>query len=154
MLRNMVSFLLFLAVCLAAGWFGSQFEPGDWYQSLSKPAWTPPDAVFGPVWTLLYVMMGIAAWLVWRNRSSSNVTAALGLFAVQLILNALWSYLFFGLQRPALAFFELMGLWLVIVATVLAFRRIRPLAAVFLLPYLAWVSFALLLNFRLWRLNL
>jgi tryptophan-rich sensory protein len=145
--------VLWLAASLAAGWVGSRFMPGAWYASLAKPAWTPPSVVFGPVWTVLYVLMGVAAWLVWRKAGFSGAPAALGLFVAQLVLNALWSYLFFGLHRPGAAFVEIVVLWLVILATAIGFWRVRPAAGALLIPYLAWVAFASGLNYQLWKLN-
>ena len=142
-----------LAVTFAAAWIGSRFQPGDWYAGLIKPALTPPAWVFGPVWTLLYVMMATAAWLVWRMDSLANAIVPLGLFLGQLALNALWSYLFFGLQRPGLAFLDIVALWLAILATLISFWRSNPSAGLLLLPYLLWVSFATYLNFQFWRLN-
>ena len=142
-----------LAVTFAAAWIGSRFQPGDWYAGLIKPALTPPAQVFGPVWTLLYVMMATAAWLVWRRYGLAKAIGPLGLFLGQLALNALWSYLFFGLQRPGLAFLDIVALWLAILATLIAFWRSHPAAGVLLLPYLLWVSFATYLNFQFWRLN-
>jgi len=144
---------LWLAVTFAAAWIGSRFQPGDWYAGLVKPALTPPSWVFGPVWTLLYAMMGTAAWLVWRSHSLACAIRPLGLFLGQLALNALWSYLFFGLQRPGLAFLGIVALWLGILATLLAFRRAYPPAGLLMIPYLLWVSFATYLNFQFWRLN-
>ena len=127
--------------------------PGEWYASLAKPPWNPPSFVFAPVWTTLYVLMGIAAWLVWREAGFSGARAALSLFLVQLVLNALWSYLFFGMQKPMFAFFEIIVLWCMILATLVAFWRVRPMAGVLLIPYVCWVSFASVLNYQLWRLN-
>jgi translocator protein len=147
-----------LALPLAAGAFGALFQPGEWYAALRKPAWNPPSWVFGPVWTTLYILMGIAAWLVWESRGAAVAAArthrtALTLFLVQLVFNAAWSWWFFGLQAPGLAFGWIVLLWLLIVATVVAFWRVRAMAGVLLLPYLAWVTFAAVLNFTLWRLN-
>jgi benzodiazapine receptor len=144
---------LWIVGALAAGWVGSRFMPGEWYASLAKPAWTPPNAVFGPVWTALYVLMGIAAWLVWREVGFSGAATALVLFIVQLGLNALWSYLFFGAHQPMIALFEIIVLWFVILFTLLAFWKVKPLAGALLLPYLCWVGFASGLNLQLWRLN-
>jgi translocator protein len=137
---------------LLAGAFGSQFQPGAWYAQLEKPAWNPPSWVFGPVWTVLYILMGVAAWLVWdRHRGAAKV--ALTLFVVQLVFNAAWSWLFFGLQSPGLAFGGIVVLWLLLLATTAAFWRERTVAGVLLLPYVAWVTFAMALNFAIWRLN-
>jgi translocator protein len=141
-----------IVLSLLPGAFGSLFPPDDWYAALAKPAWNPPSWVFGPVWTALYIMMGVAAWLIWdRHRTAARV--ALALFVLQLVANAAWSWLFFGLRSPALAFADIVLLWLLILATALAFRRLRPAAAALLLPYLTWVSFAAALNFAIWRLN-
>lgn len=146
--------LTWLAVSLAAGWIGSLFMPGEWYASLVKPAWTPPDAVFAPVWTVLYLMMGTAAWLVWKKEGFPGATVPLALFIIQLVLNSLWSYLFFGAHQPMLAFCEIVVLWLTILITSIAFWKVRPIAGALLVPYLCWVGFALALNFQLWRLNI
>jgi benzodiazapine receptor len=148
-----IGLAFWLTVTFSAAWVGSRFQPGEWYAGLVKPALTPPAWVFGPVWTLLYAMMGIAAWLVWRNFRVAAALGPLGLFLVQLALNALWSYLFFGLQRPGLAFLDIVALWLAILATLCAFWRAYPLAGLLLFPYLLWVSFATYLNFQFWRLN-
>ena len=145
--------IFWLAVTFSAAWVGSRFQPGEWYSSLVKPSLTPPAWVFGPVWTLLYAMMATAAWLVWRRYGLAKAIVPLGLFLGQLALNALWSYLFFGLQRPGLAFLGIVALWLAILATLIAFWRSRASAGLLLLPYLLWVSFATYLNFQFWHLN-
>ena len=138
---------------MSAGWIGSQFMPGEWYASLVKPAWNPPSAVFAPVWTALYIMMGIGAWLIWREKGFSGAKTALILFFVQLILNALWSYLFFGAHQPMWAFFEIIALWIAIILTMVVFWRLKPAAGILFIPYVCWVGFALTLNFQFWRLN-
>ena len=125
----------------------------SFYSALDRPAWAPPAGVFGPVWTLLYIGMGVAAWLVWRERGWSRARGALGLFVLQLACNALWSWLFFGWHRGGLAFADIVVMLVLIVATMVAFARIRRLAAWLLAPYLAWVSFAALLNYSVWQLN-
>ena len=153
MRNSALGLVLWLVGAMAAGWIGSRFMPGEWYAELAKPTWTPPSAVFGPVWTALYVLMGVAAWLVWRRVGFSGAPVALGLFLVQLVLNALWSYLFFGAHRPDLAFVDIIALWLVILATTIGFWRTQPAAGALLLPYLCWVGFASALNLQLWRLN-
>ncbi len=127
--------------------------PGEWYAQLSKPAWNPPNWIFGPVWTALYLMMAVAAWRIWRLGGFGGQRRPLILFFIQLALNAAWSPLFFGLKEPGLAFAEILVLWLAIVLTIAAFRRADRLAAGLLVPYLAWVSFASVLNFTLWRMN-
>lgn len=157
LLTNALALVVSVAACFGAAAIGSAFtSPAipTWYAGLSKPAWTPPSWLFGPVWTLLYLSMGVAAWLVWRERANyTGVRLALLIFGVQLALNALWSIIFFGMKRPGLAFIEIMILWEAILLTFLAFRRIDTLAALLLLPYLLWVSFAALLNFTIWRMN-
>ena len=146
--------IFWLSVCFAAARVGSYFPPGEWYDSLIKPSLTPPGWVFGLVWTLLYTMMGVAAWLVWQRRWDGwAIILSLGLFLLQLGLNTLWSYLFFGLKNPGLAFWDIMALWLAILATLIAFWRQHRPAGQLLLPYLLWVSFAAYLNLQFWRLN-
>jgi tryptophan-rich sensory protein len=140
-----------VAVAAAAGAVASANAP-DFYGTLQQPSWAPPAAVFGPVWTALYVLMAIAAWLVWRPRSPA-ARRALTLFLVQLALNALWSWLFFAWHRGAWAMLDLVLLWMLVLATTIAFWRRRPLAGALLLPYLAWVSFAGVLNYWVWQAN-
>lgn len=151
--RSTIGLAVWLMVSFFAAGIGSQYLPGAWYASLAKPAWTPPNGIFAPVWTALYVMMAMAAWLVWRRAGFRAAGTALILFLVQLVLNALWSCLFFGLHRPDIAFVDIVALWLAILAVVVLFWRKDPRAGALLLPYLAWVSFASYLNFALWRLN-
>lgn len=155
-MRKVLGLLVCLAIVAAAAVIGSHFTArsvGDWYAELEKPAWTPPRWLFGPAWTALYAMMAVAAWLVWLRGGTSGRGPALALFAVQLALNVAWSGLFFGLRMPGVAFIELVVLWATIVATTVAFFRVRPLAGVLMLPYLAWTSFAGALNLAIWRLN-
>jgi len=123
------------------------------YAQLTRPSWAPPAGLFGPVWTTLYALMAVSAWLVWRNRGFAGARVALTLFIVQLAANALWSWLFFAWHEGALAFAEVLVLWGLIVATVVAFHRVVSLAAILLYPYLAWVTFAAALTFAVWRLN-
>lgn len=144
---------LLVSFCTGAiGGLGSVNAAG-FYGRLVQPSWAPPAWLFGPAWSLLYVLMGVAAWLVWREHSFRGARPALALFAVQLVANALWSWLFFAWQLGAAAFAEIVLLWLLIAATVALFWRLHRLAALLLLPYLAWVSFAAALNLALWRLN-
>ena len=142
-----------LLICFLAAAGGVIFMPGPWFASLHKPAWNPPGWLFGPVWTVLYVMMAVAAWLIWRRGGWVAQKRPLGLFLTQLALNAAWTPLFFGLKNPPLAFGDIILLWLAIVATLRSFRGANKTAGWLLAPYLAWVSFAALLNFTLWRLN-
>ena len=127
---------------------------GTWYATLIKPELAPPNWIFGPVWTSLYLLMGIAAFLVWnRGLERADVRRGLGLFGVQLALNTFWSFLFFGQQNPGAAFLELVILWLAIAATIIAFHKISRPAAYLLLPYIVWVTFAGYLNYSIWTLN-
>jgi translocator protein len=143
--------LAFLAAALG-GWMTST-SLSTWYPGLTKPSWNPPDWVFGPVWTLLYTMMAVAAWLVWREGRGRDTTRALTFYGVQLFLNTLWSGLFFALQSPGAAVIEVVVFWLSILATVVACWRVMRWAGLLLVPYLAWVSFAAALNFAVWQLN-
>jgi tryptophan-rich sensory protein len=146
----------FLACCFVAAGVGAAVTtPGldDWYVALQKPSWTPPNWVFSPVWSVLYVLMAVAAWLVWRQRGWSRAGGELSLFGGQLFLNVLWSWLFFGLRNPAAAFGEIVVLWAVIAATLVAFWRVSALAGGLLVPYFVWVSFAAILNFSIWQMN-
>ena len=153
--RNTIIGLIgWLLLCFAAASLGAAFMPGEWYVALKKPTWNPPGWIFGPVWTALYAMMAVAAWLVWQRGGFAAQRRPLGLFLAQLALNALWTPLFFGLHQPGVAFAEIILLWLAILATLLAFQPVSRLAAWLLMPYLAWVSFATVLNGTLWRLNL
>ncbi|GDX08252.1 sensory protein TspO [Verrucomicrobiota bacterium] len=142
-----------LLLCFAAASPGAVFMPGEWFAALKKPAWNPPSWIFGPVWTALYAMMAAAAWLVWQRGGWKEQRKPLLIFLAQLALNAVWTPLFFGLHRPGVAFAEIVLLWLAIVATLVAFRPVNRTAAWLLVPYLAWVSFAAVLNGTLWRLN-
>lgn len=128
-------------------------EAKSFYAQLVQPSWAPPASVFGPVWTALYALMGIAAWLVWRNGGWRVHRAALMLFLAQLALNALWSWLFFAWHLGAWAFVDIILLWLLIAATLVSFWRVRPLAGALLVPYLLWVSFATGLNYSVWQMN-
>jgi tryptophan-rich sensory protein len=141
--------LLCFATAVPAAWW----PPGDWYLALNKPSWHPPTWVFGPVWSTLYVMMAVSAWLVWQQGGFARQRRALTLFLVQLVLNAAWSPLFFGLKQPGVAFAEILLLWLAIAATIVSFHRVHRIAAWLLVPYIAWVSFAAFLNGVLWQLN-
>ncbi len=143
----------FLVACFAAAATGILFKPGAWYERLRKPSWRPPNWLFAPVWTVLYLMIALAGWLVWRSAEFSGATTALALYALQLLLNALWTPVFFGLHRPDLGFAVIVALWLAIVATIVAFAPVNGIAALLMIPYLAWVSFASMLNFAIWRLN-
>jgi len=146
------------------GWFVVSFaasaigavasvQAGAFYGQLLRPSWAPPSSVFGPVWTILYALMAISAWLVWRCGGMHANRAALSLFLLQLSFNALWSWLFFAWHLGGWAFVEIVVLWFLIVATLVSFWRVRPLAGALLIPYLLWVSFASALNYSVWQLN-
>ncbi len=151
----MIALIVWLVVSLAAGGVGALATRNarEFYASLAKPAWAPPGWLFGPVWTVLYVLMGVAAWLVWRSAGWGGASGALSLFLVQLVCNAAWSWIFFAWRSGALAFADIVLLLVLIVATMLAFARVHGLAALLLLPYLAWVVFATALTFAIWRGN-
>ena len=154
--ESWVSLVPFVVVCFAAAGIGSLFTArsvNTWYPQLRRPEWTPPNWIFGPVWTALYLLMAISAWLVWRSASWPYARFALNLFTVQLVLNFLWSLVFFGLRKVGPAFGEILLLWMMIVATTVAFLPISLLAAWLLIPYLGWVLFASYLNFRIWQMN-
>ena len=151
--KNAVGLIGWLAVTFFAAWIGSRYMPGAWYASLAKPSWNPPNYLFGPVWTVLYVLMAVAAWLVWQKAGFSGAGPALTLFVAQLALNALWSYLFFGQHRPDRAFVDIVALLVVIVTVTMLFWRIDRTAGWLMVPYVLWVTFASYLNFVLWRLN-
>jgi tryptophan-rich sensory protein len=151
--RPRLALVGWLALCFAASLTGLFVSTNGWYAGLHKPSWNPPAWVFGPAWTLLYVLMAIAAWLVWREGGWKGQRLALGLFLLQWLLNALWTPLFFGMHRSGLAVAEIILLWLALAATLWSFWRVRRVAGVLLVPYLAWVTFAAALNFTLWRLN-
>lgn len=152
-LRQALALVGWLALCFAAAGSAIVVSTDGWYAALNKPSWNPPSWLFGPAWSLLYVMMAVAAWLVWREGGWKAQRRALGFFLVQWLLNALWTPLFFGLHQPGFAFAEIMALWLVLLITVTLFWRVRKVAGALLLPYLAWVTFAAVLNFTIWRLN-
>jgi translocator protein len=155
MSRQILGLIGWLTVSFTAAAAGgvATSSAGTFYEQLTRPSWAPPASVFGPVWTVLYLLMGIAAWLVWRERGFAGARVALSLFLVQLVLNGLWSWLFFAWQRGAWALAEVLLLWVLIVATLVAFWQVRSLAGWLLLPYLAWVSFATALTYALWRAN-
>jgi tryptophan-rich sensory protein len=152
--------LIVVVTCLAIGYFSgmaTQSSIKTWFPTLVKPSFNPPNWIFAPVWSMLYIMMGIAAGLVWNRLELSNdkelVKKSLVFFAIQLGLNALWSVLFFGLRNPMLALIEIVLLWLMIYETYIKFGKIDKIAGYLFLPYLAWVSFATVLNASIWWLN-
>jgi tryptophan-rich sensory protein len=145
-----------IAVCLSAGGLGviaTTPEIDGWYRTLTKPSWNPPAFVFGPVWSTLYVMMAFAAWWVWKSADRRDTRLPLALFAIQLLLNIAWSWIFFRYHQVGWAFLEIVLLWIAILATTVHFFRTAKPAGWLMIPYLAWVSFASVLNFAIWRLN-
>jgi tryptophan-rich sensory protein len=156
-LNNISKLIVSILICELAGLIGSLFTTPailGWYAGIVKPALNPPSWIFAPVWTTLFVLMGIAAFLIWRKGwSRQDVRIALSIFIGQLVLNTLWSIIFFGLHNPGGAFIEIVFLWLAILTTIIVFARISRLVAWLLLPYIIWVSFAGYLNFAIWLLN-
>lgn len=155
MLRSILSLSAWLAICFLAAAIGSvaSINAADFYAQLTQPAWAPPAGVFGPVWTVLYTLMGISGWLVWRKSGFKGAPIALALFLTQLVLNALWTWVFFHWQLGALSFLTICVLWLLILATILSFKQRHIGAACLLLPYLLWVSIATALTYSLWQNN-
>jgi len=155
--KNIVKLVVSIVVCQCAGLLGSAFTTPaipTWYAALQKPPFTPPSWLFAPAWITLYLLMGIAAFLVWRvGLDDRRVRAALMIFLIQLVLNALWSVAFFGLQSPLYGFIVIILLWFAILLTILSFARISRLASWLLVPYILWVSFASVLNISIWVLN-
>jgi len=154
--KYILPFLIFLFITFLAAFIGSFFTAKsipNWYQFLNKPVFAPPNWLFGPAWTLLYLLMTIAAFLVWQKRKEVKTKRALTLYFVQLTLNALWSVIFFGFQNLGLAFLEIVILWLFILSTFFNFYKIRKTAGFLFLPYLCWVTFAAILNLSVWLLN-
>lgn len=152
-IHSLVALVAFLLITGSAGFFSSMYPPGEWYDRLKKPSFTPPKSAFGPIWTTLYIIIAFAAWLVWRDKGLLAAGLPLGLFLLQIILHGAWSWIFFGLHKPGAAYFELVILWLLIVATTIIFWQRVPLAGILMLPYLLWVAFAIVLNFFFWKLN-
>jgi translocator protein len=147
--RDIGALAAFILICLLASALGAAVTvsaSGSWYDGLAKAAWNPPPWVFGPVWTVLYIMMGVAAWLVWRTGASDARRRAMTAFGIQLALNVLWSYLFFGFHLPLVALIEMAALWLATAATIAVFGRVSRAAAWLLVPYILWVGYALTLN--------
>ena len=155
--RDILKLVVSIVTCLGAGAIGSIFTRSaipTWYATLEKPSFTPPNWLFAPAWTLLYILMGIAAFLVWRKGlENRQVRTALIVFLVQLILNALWSVVFFGLESPLYGLIVISILWIAILVTIIKFFRISRVASVLMWPYLLWVTFAAVLNSSIWLLN-
>lgn len=156
-LRNVTGLFFWLFLCFLVAWMGAQVSPGigsaEWYESINKPAWNPPAWLFAPVWTTLYTMMGIAAWLIWRNYGYEGARMELIFFLVQLVLNGAWSWIFFGTQSPGWAFIEIILLLTLIGITTRYFWEKHKLAGGLMIPYLLWVAFATVLNGTIWWIN-
>jgi translocator protein len=151
-LSSIVALVVFFGLSFAAASTGAVFRPGAWYAGLRKPSWTPPNWAFPLVWSVLFCTIAVSGWLVWEARGAA-AWPALALFAVHLLVNAAWSFLFFGMKRLDWAMAEVIGLWVLIAAVIVAFAQFSTLAALLLTPYLAWVTVAAALNFRLLQLN-
>jgi tryptophan-rich sensory protein len=156
-MSNIVKAIIAIAIPLIVGGTSGFFTVTgveSWYQTIQKPSWNPPNWIFGPVWTTLYIMMGIALFLVWKEDTSSELKKiAVGLFTVQLVLNFFWSFIFFSQQQPGWALVEIVVLWIFILLTIFAFAQVNKTAAWLLVPYISWVSFATILNYTIWQLN-
>ena len=150
---SLLMLIAFGGASFGAAATGAIFRPGEWYRGLDKPRWQPPDWLFAPVWTVLYAMIASSGWLVWRQKGVADAAVPLTAYAVQLILNAAWTPIFFGLRRPGLAAIEIAMVWGSILATIWFFYPVSPAAAGLLVPYLVWVSFAAALNISIWRRN-
>lgn len=156
-INNILKLVTSIFICLFAGFIGSIFTSPSiptWYATLTKPSFNPPSWIFAPVWTTLFVLIGISLYMVWnKGLQDKKVKISLFIFGVQLVLNVLWSFLFFGLHSPFYAFLEIVILWAAIVLTIVNFFKVSRTAGLLLLPYIFWVSFAAILNFSIWRLN-
>jgi tryptophan-rich sensory protein len=156
-MSNTIKLIISIAIPLiiggSSGFFTTAEIPG-WYQTINKPSWNPPSWIFGPVWTTLYILMGIALFLIWRSDSNPEFKrTAIMLFAIQLVLNFFWSFIFFKQHQIGLALVEIIAMWLFILLTIFSFAKINNLAAWLLVPYISWVSFASILNYTIWKLN-
>lgn len=156
-LISIIALLFFIGICFFTAWLGAQVSPGitsgEWYETINKPDWNPPAWIFGPVWILLYTMMAISAWVVWKRSGFKRAKAGFILFFTQLLLNGLWSQIFFGQQEIGWAFAEIVALWVAIILTIFYFFRHSKVAGWLLIPYLLWVTFAGWLNYTIWVLN-
>ena len=151
--NDLLGLLFWLLVTFGVAYIASQFEPGQWYGTISKPSWTPPGWIFGPVWGLLYLAMSISAWLVWRKAGRVSMSAPIGFYVSQLIVNGLWSWFFFGRQWIGVALIDLILLVILVAVTLVLFLRTDRRAGFLLIPYFLWICFAMALNFQIWRLN-
>ena len=154
--KSILPLLISILITLSAGFIGSFFTTSSittWYAFINKPFFSPPNWLFAPVWTLLYILMGISAFLIWKKRDNLKTKQAFIFYGIQLILNALWSIIFFGMHNPGLALLEIIILWLFILITLIKFYKINKIAGLLFIPYLLWVSFASILNYAIWMLN-
>ena len=152
-MKKSLQFILFILIAFLPGIFGSFFKPGLWYETLSKPSFTPPGWIFGPVWTMLYITIGISGYLAWQATNSFLKRNAFIVYTMQLILNGLWSWIFFGLHNIEIALILIIILWMVILINTVLFTKLKKVSGLLLLPYLLWVSFATLLNWSFFYLN-
>ncbi len=156
-MNNIFKLIISILICEGAGIFGSLFTMSQiksWYADIKKPSFNPPDWIFGPVWSFLFLLMGVSLYLVWSGGISGiSIKTEIIIFVIQLALNILWSILFFGIHSPKLAFVDIVFLWAMILLTVFEFYSINNTAGLLLIPYFLWVSFALILNFEIWKLN-
>ncbi|MBA2882707.1 tryptophan-rich sensory protein [Desulfosalsimonas propionicica] len=154
---RLAGLVFWVGICFLVAWAGALVSPGtapsDWYDALNKPAWNPPGWVFGPVWTALYIMMGVAAWVIWDRFGFLAAKAALAAFFIQLVLNGLWSRIFFSTQEPGWAFFEILLLLAAIVITTILFFKKITMAGWLMVPYMLWVGYASILNGAIWMMN-
>ena len=151
--KRYLSVIVWILISFLPAIVGGFFKPGNWYLEIIKPEWTPPGWIFGPVWFFLYFCMGIAAFLIWESKKNKQIKLPIIVFILQLLLNALWSWIFFGLHNLGLSVFEIIVLWVMIGATIILFYRVNKIAGLILIPYLLWVSFATILNYNIWILN-
>ncbi len=154
--KQIIALVLSLGIAFSVAWMGAFFTDlsiGTWYPTLIKPAWTPSGAAIGLIWTILYGLMAIAAWVVWLDCGAKRQRHPLGLYALQLLLNLGWTFVFFGLRSPGIALVEIGVLWMAIFVTSVSFWRTSRVAGALMVPYLIWVSFAAALNAEIWRLN-
>jgi translocator protein len=156
-MSNIFKLVISIAIPVAVGSISGFFTISgveSWYQTIVKPSWNPPNWIFGPVWTTLYIMMGVALYLVWKSDSSGMLKkTAIALFSVQLVLNFFWSFIFFNQHQVSWALVEIIAMWIFILLTIFAFANVSKTAAWLLVPYIAWVSFATILNYTIWQLN-
>ena len=154
--QQLAGLVIFLLACFIAAWLGSLATTpkiDGWYNELQKPSWTPPNNIFGPVWGFLYAFMALAAWMVWRRTSLVKPATPMILFILQLALNIAWSWLFFGMESPGIAMVDIVALWFLILATLIAFWKTTPISGILFIPYIIWVTYAAALNFAVWQMN-